>query len=173
MTVVGDVGQPQVVAAGMTAQRGERRRHVEALALGHHALGLLDHDPAVEGVGELLGEDLRPDRGSVLEDGDGGDIREGLRGVDVGREQVPRLGVEEVERADDRAAQPHRQRVDGAEPGGERLVREARPTAVGPGQVLVHDRRPTAVAVQARPLLGLQLEQLEHPHHLAGRRHHP
>ena len=53
-------------------------------ALGDHALRLLDHDPAVERVVELLVDDLRFERGAVLEDRDGRDVGERLGGVDVG-----------------------------------------------------------------------------------------
>ena len=49
--------------------------------------------------------------------------------------------------------------------------RGQRPSAVG--EVLVHDGLAGAEAVEARALLGLQLEQLQHAHRLAGRGHHP
>ena len=49
--------------------------------------------------------------------------------------------------------------------------RGQRPSTVG--QVLVHDRLAGAVAVEARAFLGLQLEQLQHAHGLAGGGHHP
>ena len=47
------------------------------------------------------------------------------------------------------------------------------PAAVDRGQVVVHDRLAGAVAVEAGAFLGLQLEQLQHAHGLAGRGHHP
>ena len=119
--VVGDVDQPEVVVAGVVAQRGEGLFHVEAGAFGDHALGLLDDDAAVEGVVELLVDDLGLERGAVLEDGDGGDVGEGLGGVDVGLSHLARLGVEQVEGADDGAPQPHGQGVHRVEAGGERL----------------------------------------------------
>ena len=122
--------------------------------LGDHALGLLDDDAAVERVVELLVEDLRLERGAVLEDGDGGDVGERLGGVDVGSPHLARLDVEQVEGADDRAAQAHRQRVHRVEAGGERLGGEAGPAAVDGRQVLVHDRLAGAVAVEARALPG-------------------
>ena len=41
------------------------------------------------------------------------------------------------------------------------------------GEVLVHDRLAAAVTVQAGTFLGLQLEQFQEPHGLAGGGHHP
>ena len=102
-------------------KRGERLLHVEAVPLGDHAFGLLDDDAAVERVVELLVEDLGLERGAVLEDGDGGDVGERLGGVEVGWSHLAGLDVEQVEGADDGAAQPHRQRVHRVEAGGERL----------------------------------------------------
>ena len=58
-------------------------------------------------------------------------------------------------------------------PAAERLGCEPGPAAVGQGEVLVHDRPAAAVTVQARAFLGLQLEQLQDPHGLAGGGHHP
>jgi hypothetical protein len=62
--VVGDVEQAEVVGAGVVAQCRERLFHVEALALGHHAFGLLDDDAAVEGVVQLFVYILGLERGS-------------------------------------------------------------------------------------------------------------
>jgi hypothetical protein len=42
--------ETKVVVAGMVAQGRERLLHVEAGSFGHHPFGLLDDDPAVEGV---------------------------------------------------------------------------------------------------------------------------
>ena len=116
--------------------------------------------------------DLGLEHGAVLEDGDGGHVGQGLRGVDVLLSHLPRVGVEEVEGPDDRAPQAHGQGVHRVEAGGERLRREQRPPTVDRREVLVHDRRAGAVAVEARALLGLQLEQLQHAHGFAGRGHH-
>lgn len=44
---------------------------------------------------------------------------------------------------------------------------------MGRGQIHLHDRLAGAVAVGARTFLRLQLEELYHPHRLAGRGHHP
>ena len=40
----------------MCSQGLERHAHLQTAALGEHALGLLDDDPAVQGVLQLLGE---------------------------------------------------------------------------------------------------------------------
>jgi hypothetical protein len=50
--------EPQVVVAGMVAQGREGLSHVAACSLGHHPFGLFDHEAAVEGVLELLVDDL-------------------------------------------------------------------------------------------------------------------
>ena len=47
------------------------------------------------------------------------------------------------------------------------------PSALGLGQILVEHGLARAIAVQAGPLFGLELEQLQDPHRLAGGRHHP
>ncbi len=49
----------------------------------------------------------------MLQDGDGGHIGEGLGGVDIGLSHLGRLQVEEVEGADDGAAQSQGQGVHG------------------------------------------------------------
>jgi hypothetical protein len=118
------------------------------------------------------GLSVRLSGGTVLEDGDRGHIGEGLRGVHVGLAHGTRFGVEEVERADDLTAQAHRQRMDGVEAGGERLGREARPPVVRGDQVLVDHWQTGAEAVQARALLRLDLEELEHAHGLTRGGHH-
>ena len=83
------------------------------------------------------------------------------------------FAAEQVEGADDLGAQPHRHGIGGSEPGFEGDGGEAGPAAVGGGEVLVDDGFAAAIAVQARSFLRLQLEQLDDPHRLAGRRHHP
>ena len=171
--VVGEVDEAEVVVAGVVAQRQERLVHVETRPLGHHPLGLLDDDAAVEGVLELLVHDLGLADDPMVQDGDGGDVGQGLGRVHVGLAHLARVDAEQVEGADDGAPQPHRQGVHRVEPGGEGFGREPGPATVDRGQVLVHDRLAGAVAVEARAFLGLQLEQLEQAHRLAGRRHHP
>jgi hypothetical protein len=86
---------------------------------------------------------------------------------------LPRLDVKQVEGADHGASQSHGQGVHRVEAGGERFGREAGPAAVDRGQVLVHHRLAGAVAVEAGAFLGLQFEQFQHPHGLAGGGHHP
>ena len=93
--------------------------------------------------------------------------------VDVGRSHRPWLAVEQVEGTDHSAAQAHRQGVDRVVAGGDGFGHEPGPAAVDRGQVLVHDWLTRSIAVEARALLRLQLEQFQHPHRLAGRRHHP
>jgi hypothetical protein len=46
--------EAQAVVAGMGPPSREGLLHIEAFSLGHHPLGLFDHDAAVEGVLELL-----------------------------------------------------------------------------------------------------------------------
>ncbi len=147
--------------------------HVDALTLGHHPLGLLDDDAGVEGAVELLVQGVRFSGGAVLEYRNRGHVGEGLSRVHVSLTHGSRLGVEKVERADDPAPQPHRQSMDGVEAGGERLGREARPPVARGDQVLVDHRLTGAEAVQARAVLRLDLEQLEHAHGLARGGHHP
>ena len=50
---------------------------------------------------------------------------------------------------------------------------KVRPASVDGGQILIHHGKPGAVAVQARPLLCLQFEELQHPHGVARRCHYP
>ena len=104
---------------------------------------------------------------------DGGDVGQRLGGGDVGLVHLCRLGVEQVEGADHVAAQSHRKGVHGVKPSSMRLGGEARPATVRRRQALVDDRLTGPVAVEARALLGLQLEQLEQVNRLAGRGHHP
>ncbi len=147
--------------------------HVEAFPLGDHPLGLFDHDAAVEGVLQLFVQDLGLLRFSLLKDGDGGDISEGLGALDIHPSHFVRVGAEQVEGTYDGAPQPHGQGLDGAKAGGERLSGEMGPTGADDGEVGFQDRGTAAVAVEARPLFGLQLEQFQHSHGLAGGSHHP
>jgi PPOX class probable F420-dependent enzyme len=70
---------------------------------------------------------------------------------------------EQVQRADDLAAQPHRQRLHGPEPRLRGGVREPGPALVRAGQVGGGDGLAGAEAFQAGPLVVLQLEQLQQP----------
>lgn len=57
---------------------------------------------------ELLGQDLGFAGAAMLEDGNGGDVCEGLRGEHIGVVQGAFVGAEQVEGADGHVAQPHR-----------------------------------------------------------------
>jgi hypothetical protein len=81
------------------------------------------------------------------------------------RVQPVRRGPEQVHRPDDLAAQPHR---DGVHPGVAHLLRgggEPRPPLRGAASADIADDNGLAgaVAVQARPLIVLDLEQLHDP----------
>ena len=51
---LGDVGEAEVVVAGVGPQPGEGLGQVDAGAFGDHAFGLLDHHAAGQGGGQLL-----------------------------------------------------------------------------------------------------------------------
>src|SRR5436190_8179719 len=51
---LGDVGEAEVVVAGIGPQPGEGLVQMDAGAFGDHALGLLDHHAAGQGARELL-----------------------------------------------------------------------------------------------------------------------
>src|SRR5450756_2758307 len=110
----GERGELEVVVAGVLTQRREGRVHADAIALAEHALGLLDGDPAVERGLQLLGQHRAAVRGALLQDADGGHIRQRLRQVLIGRGHRPGPVVEQVERADRLRPQPHWHRGDGA-----------------------------------------------------------
>ena len=61
-----DIGQLPVAAAGVPAERGEGGIDGDPVCLGDRALGLLDDDPAVERVVELLVHHLALAGGTVL-----------------------------------------------------------------------------------------------------------
>ena len=84
---------------------------------------------------------------------------------------APGFGVEEVQRPDHLGTQPHRHRVYRGEADLGGGGGEPRPAAGG-GQVGDRDRLAGAEAVHARPLVGLQLEQLQQPGAFGGRGHH-
>ena len=90
-----------------------------------------------------------------------------VRGVEGTRD-----GAEQVQRADDLVAQPHGQGLHGGEPGLAGGRREPRPPRRLGRQVRGGDGPTRPEAVQARPLIALQLEQLEQPGGLAGGSHH-
>ena len=84
----------------------------------------------------------------------------------------PGAGAEEVQRADDLLAQPHRQGLHGGEPGLLGGGREPRPALRRGGQVLGVDGLAGPEAVQAGTLVALYLEQLKQPGGFAGGGHH-
>jgi hypothetical protein len=75
---LGDIGEAEVVVAGVGAQPGEGLGQADSGAFGDHALGLLDHHPAGQGGGQLLVQPLGLGAGTVLGDGQGGEV--GRRG---------------------------------------------------------------------------------------------
>ncbi len=158
--------------ASVVAHDVERFRHVHAFSLGDHSFRLFDRDAAVQRVLELLVEDLRLERGTVLEYRDRRNVGQRFGGSQVGPNHLSRLDTEEVERADDRPAQSHGNRVHGPETGGDRFGGESRPARAVRGQIAVRDRLPGAITVETGTLLRLQLEQLQDAHRLAGGRHH-
>jgi Lipopolysaccharide assembly protein A domain len=81
--VSGDVGEAQVVVAGVAAEPAEGLVDGELTALGDPALGLLDHDSARQRCGELGVDLVCFHGGAVLQDGDGGDVGECLGDQDV------------------------------------------------------------------------------------------
>jgi hypothetical protein len=80
---------------------------------------------------------------------------------------------EQVEGADGHATQAHGYGVDRPEAGLQGDGPEPGPASVVPGQVLVEHGFAGAVAVETGAFLGLELEQLDQAHLLAGRGHHP
>jgi len=77
--------------------------------------------------------------------------RPGRRAGATGPAAPARRGAEQVQGADDLVPQPHRQRLDRAEPGLRRRGGEPRPRLARPGEVSGGDRPAGAAAVQARP----------------------
>src|SRR5450759_853868 len=167
----GERGELEVVVAGVLTQRREGRVHADAIALAEHALGLLDGDPAVERGLQLLGQHRAAVRGALLQDADGGHIRQRLRQVLIGRGHRPGPVVEQVERADRLRPQPHWDRGDGAETGGAGRRDEQRPAGLVAREVAAGDGRAGPDAVQAGPLVVLQLEDPQQPALLAGGGH--
>ena len=171
--VAGDLGEPQVAGAGVIAQQLEGLVHVDAQPLGELTLGLLDDDPAGQGGLKLLGDRLAAPHVPLVQQADRGHISQRLADAQVCLAQRPRAGAEQVKRADDLITQPHRQRLHRLEPGTRGRGRKPRPALIWPGEVGRGDRTPSAEAVQARALVILDLEQLDQPGRLAGRRRYP
>jgi hypothetical protein len=129
------------VIAGVGTQGGERPLHIERCSLGDDTLGLLDDDAAVESMAGAAGSGPGPRARPGA-----GEWRWWLRRPEPGRYRHPPVGispessVEQVEGADDRAPQAHRQGLDRTEASRERLSGETGPAAGGRGEVCLHDR---------------------------------
>ena len=156
--MAGDVGEALVGVPGVVAQQREGLVHVQAEPLGEPALGLLDDDPAVQRGLELLGQGLGAAHVLFLQQADRGHVGQCLPDAQFGLAERAGAGAEEVQGADDLIPQPHRQGVDGAEPGLGRGGGEPGPPLAGVGQVGGGDRLAGAVAVQAGALVILDLE---------------
>jgi hypothetical protein len=106
---------------------GERGVRIQPAVVGQDALGLFDDDPAGP-ARAVTGRSPRRFAGrAVLQDADGGDVGECLRGAAVGFGQFPGLAAEQVHRADDPVTVPHRHRVHGPESLAQGQRRELRP----------------------------------------------
>ena len=92
-------------------------------------------------------------------------MREGLRDEAVGIVQLAGAGAEQAQRAQHDAGRAHRDGMHGAEAGVECGRDEPRPPRPRGVQVGDRDRLSGGVAVDARALVGLKLEELQ----LAGR----
>lgn len=123
----GDVGEELIVVAGVLAYCREGGVHVEPGTRGEHTFGLLDDDPAVERVLQLLGQCLPLLRNSMLEDADGRNIRDCLCREHVVGVEWSGAGAQEIQRADRMGAQPHGKREHGPDPGVDGPGREGRP----------------------------------------------
>ena len=75
---------PRLLLRAYARRRGERLVHVDVAALGDHALGLLDRDPAGESVLQLSFANRGFAGGLVLDDGDAGHVGKGLGERDLG-----------------------------------------------------------------------------------------
>ena len=127
MCTAGNCSEPSTIAWARSDSRrlwlrALLRSRVNASCDGHvkpfgeDPFGLLDQDPAVERGLQLLGEDVAAVDGALLQQADGGDVGEGLPDAQLALVERARVDVEEVQRADDLGAQPHRQCVYGGEP---------------------------------------------------------
>jgi membrane protein len=108
---VGDEPELLLAAPAVPAQQVEGGVDVDAVELGDDALGLLDHDAAVQGALQLGGQHLPPADRLLLQQPDGGDVGEGLEDVHLGGVQRAGGGVEQAEGADHVLPEPERERV--------------------------------------------------------------
>ena len=101
----------------LVAQDAERLVHVQAEAFGELALGLLDDDPAVQRGLQLLIHGVAVAHAALVHQADGGHVSQRLADAYVRGVEGTRDGAEQVQRADDLVAQPHRQGLHGGQPG--------------------------------------------------------
>ena len=165
-----DVGEPEIVIPRVRSQPAERLIHVTARRLADVPFRLLDDDSAVERIAQLVIQESRVERCSVLENRDCRDICQSLYNDDVVGIEQALLGAKEVECADCPAPKAHRKAVHRAKPMGDGPGGESRPSSVGNFQCLIDNRPSVLEAVDARALVGLNLEQFEHAHRLTGGR---
>jgi hypothetical protein len=97
-----NVGEPLVMATGVAADTREGLVDADAPGLGYRALGLFDHDPAVQRGLQLLGEDGAAADDPFLDQRDRRHVSQGLHDRDVGVLKLATLGrAEHVHGADD------------------------------------------------------------------------
>ena len=109
----------------------------------------------------------------MLHDAERGQVRESPGDNDVSLIHRRPGDAEQIQGAEGHLPQPQRQRGRRLETGLQGGGGERRPAARPGLQVLVPDRLPGTEGVQARAFLGLQLEQLQQAHRLAGGGHQP
>jgi len=168
----GQVGELDVLVAGVQPQGGERGHHGHPVALREDTFRLFDDDPAVECALEVLGQHGAAVGGALLQDADGGDVRQRLRQPLIVRGHRDGAAVEQVQPADRLLAQPHGQRHDGPETSRDGVRREQRPASEVGLEVGADHGRAGADALQTRSLVVLQLEDLQQPGFLTRGRDH-
>src|ERR1700728_799340 len=101
--------------------------------------------------------------GAVLENGDGRGVGQRLGDASVDLVEGAGVITEEVERPDHLLAQADRKSMDRVVAGTESDRGEGGPSPMCRPQVQVDDGLTGQIAIQARSLLGLDLEQLDDP----------
>lgn len=81
------------------------------------------------------------------------------------------MGPKEVERPNRASSETHGQTVNRSETESEGSWREERPSSIGFAEFVIRDGQTVAIAVDTRPLVRLNLKQLEHRHRLTRRSH--
>ncbi len=166
-----DISEPKVLAARVRPHPGEGIRQVNPGSLGQHALGLLDHDPAVQRDAQLRVQQQRLLAGAMLHNAQRGQVGEGAGDDQVGLFHRGLAGAQQVQGAQSRVAQPQRDGERGGESGLNGCLGKGRPAASAGLENLVTDWLASAEGIQAGPFPGLQLKQLKQPHRLAGGRY--